>query len=96
MIGALPLVNLPWSVAVPMYSLPCALNLTSMLPLLEPPVPPGVEAVVVGVPPPGLLVEAGGLLEETGGAVPGRHWEYPRKIRVVKWIGRQTYRRYNH
>lgn len=48
-----------------------------MLPLLEPPVPLGVVALVVGVPPPGLLVDA-------GGAVPGMHWEYPGKIRVVK------------
>lgn len=88
MIGALPLVNLPWSVAVPMYFLPCALNLTSMLPLVEPPpVLPGFEAVVVGVVP--------GLLE-TGGAVPGRHWEYPRKIRVAKLVERLTYRRYYH
>jgi hypothetical protein len=71
MIGALPLVNLPWSVAVPMYSFPCALNLTSMLPLVEP--PPGVDVLagggvvlVVGlVPPPGVV---------TGGEVdPGRH-----------------------
>lgn len=61
-----------------------------MLPLLEPPpVPPGVEAVVVGVPPPGLL-------EEAGGELPGMHWEYPRKIRVVKWVERPTYRRYYH
>lgn len=89
MIGALPLVNLFWSVAVPKYSLPCVLNLTSMLPLLEPPVPLGVGTLVVGVPPPGLLVEA-------GGAVPGMHWEYPGKIRVVKWVERLTYRRYNH
>lgn len=70
MIGALPLVSLPWSVAAPMYSLPCVLNLTSILPLLEPPVPPGFEAVVVGVLPPVLL--------EAGGELPGRHWEYPR------------------
>lgn len=90
MIGALPLVNLPWSVAVPMYFLPCALNLTSMLPLVEPPpVLPGFVAVVVGVPVPGSL-------EETGGEVPGRHWEYPRKIRVVKLIECLTYRRYYH
>lgn len=51
--------------------------------------PPGVEAVVVGVPPPGLL-------EEAGGELPGMHWEYPRKIRVVKWVERPTYRRYYH
>lgn len=80
MIGALPLVNLPWSVAVPMYNFPCALNLTSMLPLVEP--PPGLDVLtgggelVVGlVPPPGVV---------TGGEDPGRHWEYPIKIRVAK------------
>jgi hypothetical protein len=87
MIGALPLVNLPWSVAAPMYSLPCVLNLTSILSLVEP-VPPGFEAVVVEVPPP--------VLVETDEAVPGRHWEYPRNIREVKLIERPTYSHYGH
>lgn len=58
-----------------------------MLPLVEPPpVLPGFVADVVEVLPPGLLVEAGGEEtggEETGGEEPGKHWEYPRNIRVV-------------
>jgi hypothetical protein len=49
MAALLPTVSLFWSVAMPKYFLPLALNLTSMLVLVP---DPGLAVVVVVEPPP--------------------------------------------